>query len=140
VRGDSTQLEQVLSNLVANACDAMPNGGTVSIETGVVTLDARSAREWAGLDAGTFVRVVVRDTGAGMDDVTRGRAFEPFFTTKPPGAAMGLGLAVVHGIVHRHGGAITVESEVGRGSTFSVFLPALPRSTRGDAAGSLRTN
>ena len=122
VRADAAQLQQVLSNLVANACDAMPGGGTIGIETHLVTLDARMAREWGGLDVGTYVRLTVRDTGVGMEEATRARAFEPFFTTKPPGAAMGLGLAVVHGIVAQSGGAVRVESAPGRGTAVTALL------------------
>ncbi len=108
VEGDAGQLSQVLANLVVNARDAMPAGGTVAVST-----EAR----------GDDVIVSVRDTGTGMSDEVRDRIFDPFYSTKAPGKGTGLGLAVVWGIVKEHGGRIEVKSEVGRGSTFQVLLP-----------------
>jgi signal transduction histidine kinase/ActR/RegA family two-component response regulator len=122
VRADDGQLTQVLVNLAVNARDAMPDGGTISIETDDVELLGESKR-------GGFVRLRVRDTGCGMDDETLRHAFEPFFTTKAVGEGTGLGLATVYGIVTQSGGHIEVASSPGAGSTFSIFLPrteALP--------------
>jgi signal transduction histidine kinase len=116
VRGDPTALEQLLFNLVANAHDAMPEGGRVTIATSDAAPDA--------------VELCVEDTGIGMDEATRARVFEPFFTTKSTGT--GLGLAVVNGIVYELGGDITVASQPGKGTTFRVRLPLVKGGT--DAA------
>lgn len=123
VEADAGQLEQVVLNLVVNARDAMPDGGTVTIRTGRLDLDAGDPRLPAGARPGSHAHVSVSDTGVGMDEATRLQAFEPFYTTKDPEKGTGLGLAMVHGIVLQTGGAIWVESEPGRGSTFSVCLP-----------------
>jgi signal transduction histidine kinase len=110
ITADPTQIEQVVLNLVVNARDAMPGGGELVLET------ARAAEK------PTYVRLSVRDTGSGMSPEVRSRIFEPFFTTK--GKGTGLGLSTVHGIVHQSGGFISVESEVGAGTTFRVYLPS----------------
>jgi PAS domain S-box-containing protein len=124
ILGDSTQLTQVLLNLGANAAQAMEGRpGTVDIRVEGVTLDENSARCEPGLRAGRYARVVVSDTGHGMDAATQRRIFEPFFTTRPPGKGTGLGLCVVHGIVLAQGGAIVVHSEPGKGSSFEVYFP-----------------
>jgi two-component system cell cycle sensor histidine kinase/response regulator CckA len=122
VTADRHQIEQVLLNLAINACDAMGNRGTLTITADIV--------EFAGGDAahhrvrpGEYVRVEVTDTGTGMDEATRRAVFEPFFTTKEVGRGTGLGLAVAHGIITQHGGQIDVETALGVGSTFTVFLP-----------------
>ena len=125
VRGDATQFEQVVLNLALNARDAMPNGGTLTIETSEREFTARDVATNPELRAGHFVRLAVTDTGSGIAPELRTHLFEPFFTTKRPGEGTGLGLSTVYGIVHQAGGFITVDSEVGVGSTFAVFIPAV---------------
>ncbi|MDP9441865.1 MAG: PAS domain S-box protein [Actinomycetota bacterium] len=120
VGADRSRLEQVVVNLVLNARDAMPEGGSVTIEVTVVT-DLLATRT-----PGKCVALSVSDTGEGMDDSTRGRVFEPFFTTKKTGAGTGLGLATVYAVVEEAGGSVSVTSELGVGSTFTVLLPTIP--------------
>ena len=122
VFADAGQLERVLMNLGVNARDAMPNGGTLRVRTDNVALDYAAA-EKAGVAPGAYVRVVVEDTGTGIEPSVLPKIFEPFVTTKPPGFGTGLGLATVYGIVEQTGGAIRVDSAPGKGSRFSVFLP-----------------
>jgi PAS domain S-box-containing protein len=123
VRVDSGQIEQVLLNLVANARDAMTNGGTVTIETSRTKVDAHYSRMHPDLPEGTYVVLSVSDTGSGMTPDVQAHLFEPFFTTKPRGQGTGLGLPTVYGIVKQSGGHISVYSEVGMGTTFRVHLP-----------------
>jgi two-component system cell cycle sensor histidine kinase/response regulator CckA len=135
VRGDASLLELVVMNLVLNAIDAMPSGGTLAITTSVC----------APISDGSApaVELTVSDTGMGMDDSTRQHVFEPFFTTKEPGKGTGLGLSTVYAIVEQHGGRIRIESELGRGTTFSLVFPVIAdgADSPGDPAafGELRT-
>jgi two-component system, cell cycle sensor histidine kinase and response regulator CckA len=122
---DPAQLEQVIVNLVVNARDAMSGGGLLTIETENVVLDEEWARRHAGGAAGVFVRLAVTDTGIGMDEEVRRQVFEPFFTTKEADRGSGLGLAMVYRAVKRAGGSIWFDSEVGVGTTFAVYLPAI---------------
>lgn len=123
VNADASQLEQVLMNLCINARDAMPHGGQLEILTEVHFINEGEAESMPGLIPGDYVLLAVSDNGTGMDPVTLRQVFDPFFTTKPVGKGTGLGLATVHGIIKQHGGEVTVYSEVGRGTTFRIYLP-----------------
>lgn len=137
VRIDRTQIEQVVINLALNACDAMPRGGCLRFGMSAVDVDEETSRELPNARPGPYVHLSVEDTGAGMDAATMDRIFEPFFTTKPIGAGTGLGLSLVHGIVHQNHGFIRVRSRVGQGTAFEIFLPRHDRevtSARSPAA------
>jgi len=123
VMADPGQMEQVILNLVTNAREAMPAGGTLNLRLSVEDLDAEACTLFGTRDAGRHVLLTVRDTGLGMSEETRARIFEPFFTTKGVRLGTGLGLATVYGIVHQNGGGIRVRSEVGAGTTFEICLP-----------------
>jgi PAS domain S-box-containing protein len=129
---DPTQVESALLNLVVNARDAMPNGGTLSLSTANVSIGHESGGEPA---PGDYVMLVVRDTGIGIPAEIRDRVFEPFFTTKPTGHGTGLGLSIIYGFVKQSGGHIRLESETGRGTSFSIYLP---RATMTEATPRLR--
>ncbi|OGW40818.1 MAG: hypothetical protein A2010_13295 [Nitrospirae bacterium GWD2_57_9] len=123
VMADAGQIEQVLMNFATNARDAMPDGGYLFIETEEVTLNEEAARIHQFGGPGTYAAITVTDSGTGMDERTRERIFDPFFTTKEAGKGTGLGLAIAYGIIQQHKGTISVDSEVGRGSTFKIYLP-----------------
>jgi signal transduction histidine kinase len=125
VRADQAQLEQVLMNLVVNARDAMPNGGTLSIETAQVELAKSPLYHVDPLLPGPYVKLSVGDTGSGMDRDTQAHIFEPFFTTKEEGKGSGLGLSTVFGIVTQSGGGIDVTSRVGQGTRFDIYFPRI---------------
>jgi hypothetical protein len=123
IEGDAAQIEQVLLHLAANARDAMPDGGTIMIETFSSLSDEARARSDAEPSAGGYVWLIVRDTGCGMDAGTKAHLFEPFFSAKAAGLDVGLGLPTVYGIIHQLGGSISVESQIGHGSSFTIALP-----------------
>jgi signal transduction histidine kinase/CheY-like chemotaxis protein/HAMP domain-containing protein len=124
VMADTGMIEQVIMNLSVNARDAMPNGGRLTISVDPIEVDEAYLRTRADARSGKFLRLRVSDTGSGMDEATMQRIFEPFFTTKEVGKGTGLGLATVYGIVKQHDGWVDAASEVGRGSSFDVYLPA----------------
>jgi PAS domain S-box-containing protein len=132
IRADATQIEQMLINLAFNAKDAMPDGGRLTIETRDVLLDDKFRETHAAVKPGPYVLVTVSDTGRGMEKEVFRHIFEPFFTTKGLAEGTGLGLSSVFGLVKMHGGHITCESDVGKGTTFAIYFPALdlakPRS------------
>ncbi len=123
VQADAGQIEQVIINLVLNANDAMPNGGQLTLETANISFDQDSAGRYPELKPGDYVRLAISDTGRGMSETVKAHAFEPFFTTKGVGLGTGLGLSTCYGIVKQSGGHISVYSELGRGTTFKIYLP-----------------
>ncbi len=123
VHADTVQMEQVLVNLVSNAMDAMPGGGLLSISTDIVDIDQGFLHAHGVAQAGRYGRITVADIGVGIDKATLAHIFEPFFTTKDVGKGTGLGLSMVFGIIRQHQGFIAVNSEAGKGTTFSLFLP-----------------
>ncbi len=136
IEADVGMMEQVLMNLVVNGRDAMPRGGRITIRTSLVSVSADGLDGNLNRRPGTFVCLEVSDTGCGMDSETLKRLFEPFFTTKEPGKGTGLGLATVHGIIAQHKGWVEVQSTVGSGSTFSVYLPTVAVFTAVEADAS----
>jgi two-component system cell cycle sensor histidine kinase/response regulator CckA len=134
-RADAGQLEQVIMNLVVNAKDAMPRGGKIRISTASVTLDESYRPENTFIKHGPYVMISVADTGCGMDRETQARIFEPFFTTKEKGKGTGLGLSTVYGIIKQSGGYVFVQSELGRGTVFTIYFPRVdgPSETNGTA-------
>jgi CheY-like chemotaxis protein len=125
VLADTGQIEQVLANLSINAQDAMPDGGTLTIEATNMEINEQEASGYPQIVPGEYIMIAVSDTGLGMDKATVEHIFDPFFTTKETGRGTGLGLSTVYGIVEKHGGTISVCSETGHGSTFRIFIPRI---------------
>ncbi len=146
VRADPGQIEQILMNLCVNARDAMPGGGTITIETDNVKVDEVFCETHSWAEAGSYALLRVSDTGCGIDNDTLTQVFEPFFTTKEPGQGTGLGLSTVYGLVKQHEGLIHVQSEIGNGTAFSIYLPLIDPSAisaatkpKGPVAGGTET-
>jgi len=133
-RADAGQLEQVIMNLVVNAKDAMPNGGKICIRTASVTLDDSYRPENTFIKHGPYVMISVSDSGQGMDRETQARIFEPFFTTKEKGKGTGLGLSTVYGIIKQSGGYVFVQSELGRGTVFTIYFPRIDEPSEAHGA------
>ena len=133
VEADPAMIEQVITNLVLNARDALPNGGQVTVSLDVVSISQETAALNPDARPGTMVCLAVADTGTGITSEHQARIFEPFFTTKPTGRGTGLGLSVVHGIVRQHKGWITVDSQPGKGTTFSIFFPPTDKAVEAAA-------
>ena len=123
VWADRRQLEQVVTNLVLNARDAMPDGGSLTIDTTELVVTEALVRTYPDARCGSFAKLTVTDTGIGMERAIVAHIFEPFFTTKQPGQGVGLGLSMVHGAVKQIGGFVTVDSTQGHGTTFGLYLP-----------------
>jgi two-component system cell cycle sensor histidine kinase/response regulator CckA len=131
VNGDEGQIQQALLNVLLNCRDAMPNGGKVVITTGNTMADAHTISQFSSVKPGRFAAITIADTGVGMDEKMRSRVFEPWFTTKEFGT--GLGLSVVYGVVQSHGGFINLESEVGNGTSFTMYLPCSDVKAKSEA-------
>ncbi|MEI9892996.1 MAG: response regulator [Chthoniobacter sp.] len=123
IRADAGQIEQVIVNMVINAREAMPRGGKLTLETVNVTLEAESVGRYPEMKVGDYVMLAISDTGIGLSEAVKARLFEPFFSTKEIGEGPGLGLATCYGIIKQSGGHIGVSSELGRGTTFQIYLP-----------------
>jgi signal transduction histidine kinase len=121
---DQGQLDQVFMNLVTNAKDAMPKGGVLTITTGAAEVPPHIVVTSQPRHSGGYALIAVTDTGIGIDEKTKEKIFDPFFTTKEVGKGTGLGLSMIYGIVKQHRGWVEVQSNVGKGSTFSIYLPA----------------
>ncbi len=128
IEGDRSQVHHALMNVCINAADSMDGQGTIEISTKNVTLEMSECMALGGLSPGDYVQLGVRDTGAGMDQDTIKKVFEPFFTTKPKGEGTGLGLSMVYGVIKNHGGSVTLESDQGKGTTVTFFLPILEKA------------
>ena len=127
---DQDQFVNAMINIAVNARDAMPRGGILTIETSNILLDERNTPN-PDLAPGPYICISITDTGMGMPESVRTRIFEPFFTTKPAGEGTGLGLSMIYGLIQQSGGHIQVDSEIGRGTTFKIYLPALPDTEKG---------
>jgi len=125
IEADATRIQQAVMNICLNACDAMPDGGELTLETENTILDGQVSKSQMDMDPGDYVIIRIRDQGTGMDAGTLARIFEPFFTTKPVGKGNGLGLAIAQDIVKGHGGRMFVTSEPNHGSLFEIYLPAI---------------
>jgi two-component system cell cycle sensor histidine kinase/response regulator CckA len=133
IRGDRQQIHQALMNVCLNAVEAMPNGGKLTFSTDNVILDESFVQTQLGLKAGDYIRIQIADTGIGMDNKTKSRVFEPFFTTRSGQGGKGLGMSVVYGIVKNHEGTATIDSQPGKGTRVTIFLPKHIKSLESDA-------
>ncbi len=132
IMADKGQIEQILLNLVTNAKDAMPKGGTLSIEVSPAVMNERFVHAHGFGEPGCYACISVMDTGYGMDEETAGKIFDPFFTTKEVGKGTGLGMAIVYGNIQQHNGCITIVSEQGKGTTFRIYLPLITEGSKGE--------